>query len=175
MGGGSEVIRFGILGCAAIAQKLVRAINLTPNVEVAALGSRSLAKAKAFAATYNVSPKARLYGSYEEVLNDANVDVVYIPLPTSLHAEWVVKAADRKKHVLLEKPAALTVEELDVMILACEKNGLQLMDSTMWMHHPRTAKMEDYLRPELLGEIREVSSRLQLDFQAGTQYAYSSA
>ncbi|KAJ7535443.1 hypothetical protein O6H91_12G034200 [Diphasiastrum complanatum] len=152
-----SVVRFGILGCASIARKVSRAILLTQGACLYALGSRSLAKAKEFAAANNFPPEAKIYGSYEEVLADKAVDAVYIPLPTSLHLEWVLKAIERKKHILLEKPPALNVEELDKMLKGCEKNGLQLMDATMWMHHPRAAKVKDILHDkEAFGDLKEV-------------------
>ncbi|KAJ7969738.1 Oxidoreductase-like protein [Quillaja saponaria] len=77
--------------------------------------------------------------SCEAVLDDPDVDAVHIPLPTSLHVRWAVLAAQKKKHVLLEKPVALNTAEFDVITEACENNRVQFMDCTMWMHHPRTA------------------------------------
>ena len=70
---------------------------------------------------------------------------VYISLPTSLHLEWALKSAQKKKHILLEKPPALSVQDLDIIIEACNTNGVQLMDGTMWMHHRRTHKMKQLL------------------------------
>ncbi|XP_042961365.1 uncharacterized oxidoreductase At4g09670-like [Carya illinoinensis] len=132
-------VRIGMLGCADIARKVSQAISLAPNTTVATIGSRSLDKAKAFASTNNFPPlpNAKIYGSYEAVLD--------WPLPTSLHTRWVILAAQKKKHVLLEKPVALNVAEFDTIIEACDSNGVQFMDGTMWMHHPRTAKMREFL------------------------------
>lgn len=86
-----------------------------------------------------------MYGSYDAVLDDPDVDAVYVPLPTSLHIKWAVLAAQKKKHLLLEKPVALNVGEFDQILEACESSGVQFMDATMWMHHPRTAKMREFL------------------------------
>ncbi|KAI7757417.1 hypothetical protein M8C21_016053 [Ambrosia artemisiifolia] len=150
-------IKFGILGCAEIARKLSRAISLSPNATIHAIGSRSLEKAAKFAATNNFPPHAKIYGTYDAVLDDPEVDAVYIPLPTSLHIKWAVLAAQKKKHVLLEKPVALNVGEFDRILEACEVNGVQLMDSTMWMHHPRTVKMKEFLSDKSkFGEIRSI-------------------
>lgn len=152
-------VRMGILGCASIAEKLVRAMLLLPpsSLQITALGSRSLQKAKDFASRNHLPAETKLYASYDAVLDDPEVDAVYIPLPTGLHSEWVTKAAEKKKHVLLEKPVASTVEELDGFLAVMEKNGLQFMDGTMFMHHPRTAEMEGVLRnAEVIGELREV-------------------
>eukprot|EP00253_Pinus_taeda_P003288 PITA_03288 len=150
-------VRFGVLACADIVRKVGRAIGMAKGSTIHALGSRSLEKAQAFAAHNNFPTRTKLYGSYQEVIDDADVDVVYIPLPTTLHLEWVIKAAQNKKHVLLEKPPALTVEDMDKMIEACDRNGVQLMDGTMWVHHPRTTRMAELLNnPQPFGNVKEV-------------------
>lgn len=151
-------VRFGILGCAEIARKVSRAINLSPNSILYAISSRWIEKAKQFAIKNNLSDLVKIYGSYEEVLNDPSVDAVYLPLPTSLHEKWAVLAAEKKKHVLLEKPTALDVGELDRILEACELNGVQFMDGSMWYHHPRTARLKDLLSdPNLFGQVRTVT------------------
>ncbi|KAH6778224.1 Oxidoreductase family protein [Perilla frutescens var. frutescens] len=138
-------IKFGILGCADIARKVSRAIILSPNSTLHAVGSRSHEKAAKFAAENGFPESAKVYGSYDAVLDDPEVDAVYVPLPTSLHIKWAVLAAQKKKHLLLEKPVALNVGEFDQILEACESSGVQFMDGTMWMHHPRTSKMREFL------------------------------
>lgn len=150
-------IRFGILGCADIARKVSRAITLAPNAALYAVGSRSLEKATRFASANGFPSSAKVYGSYEAVLDDPDVDAVYVPLPTSLHVRWAVLAAQKKKHLLLEKPVALNSTELDTILYACESNGVQFMDATMWMHHPRTSKMREFLSDsERFGQLKSV-------------------
>ncbi|XP_010261108.1 PREDICTED: uncharacterized oxidoreductase At4g09670 [Nelumbo nucifera] len=152
-------IRIGILCCAEIARKVSRAITLAPNVTIHAIGSRSIEKAQKFAKENGFPPSAKTYGSYEAVLDDPEVDAVYMPLPTSLHVRWATLAAEKKKHLLLEKPVALNVKEFDRIIEACDSNGVQLMDATMWMHHPRTAKMKEFLSDsQRFGQLRSVNS-----------------
>lgn len=140
-----NLVNFGILGCAKIAIKLARAINLAPNSILYAIASRSLEKAKQFAIQNGLPETIKIYGSYEELLDDPSIEVVYLPLPTSLHAQWAVLAAQKKKHVLLEKPAALDVGDLDKILEACVSNGVQFLDGSMWLHHPRTMKMKELL------------------------------
>ncbi|XP_054786152.1 uncharacterized oxidoreductase At4g09670-like [Prosopis cineraria] len=150
-------IRFGILGCADIARKLSRAITLAPNATLYAVASRSVDKATAFASANGFPPGSKIYGSYEALLDDPDVDVVYVPLPSSLHLHWAVLVAQKKKHLLLEKPVALNAAEFDKIIDACESNGVQLMDGTMWMHHPRTTKMAEFLSDERrFGRLQKV-------------------
>ncbi|KMZ76524.1 Oxidoreductase [Zostera marina] len=158
-GGGGAAVRIGIVGCATIARKLCRAISLAPNATLAAVASRSLSKAEAFKSSNNLEDSVRLYGDYESLLDDPSIDAVYIPLPTSLHVNWAVAAAEKKKHILLEKPTAMNVAELDVIIQACDVNGVQFMDGTMWMHHLRTNKMKEVISdPSLFGDLKIVHS-----------------
>lgn len=154
----SKQIKFGILGCAGIAQKFSRSVAISPNAVVHAIGSRSLEKALKFAKDNDFPDSVQVYGSYEAVLDDPDVDAVYLPLPTSLHLKWGVLVAEKKKHLLLEKPVALNVEELDSILRVCEANGVQFMDGTMWMHHPRTAKMAEFLNnSQRFGQLKSVN------------------
>lgn len=130
---------------------------MSPNCIIAAIGSRSLEKATNFAKANGFPESAKVYGSYEAVLDDPDVDAVYIPLPSGLHLHWAVLAAEKKKHILLEKPVAANVKELDVILEACESNKVQYMDSTMWMHHPRTAQMKEFLSdPHRFGRLKMI-------------------
>ncbi|KAJ8755711.1 hypothetical protein K2173_022714 [Erythroxylum novogranatense] len=153
------VIRIGIIGCANIARKMSRAIALAPNAELSAVASRSAEKAEEFAKANNFPPTAKIYGSYESLLEDPEIDAVYIPLPTSLHLKWACLAASKKKHILLEKPVAPNVGQLDEILEACQANGIQIMDATMWMHHPRTQQMRRFLNDkDQFGEVKAVHS-----------------
>ncbi|KAL8155797.1 putative oxidoreductase At4g09670 [Apium graveolens] len=156
----TKPIRFGIMGCAEIARKVSRAITMSPNSTLYAIASRSLEKAKQFAIKNGYSDEeVMIYGSYIELLDDPSVDAVYMPLPTSLHLEWAVLAAEKKKHLLLEKPTALNVIELDRILEACRSNGVQFMDGSMWYHHPRTAKIKEMLSDsELFGQVKTIYS-----------------
>ncbi|KAK3028235.1 hypothetical protein RJ639_037569 [Escallonia herrerae] len=152
-------VRFGIMGCAEIARKVARAIHLSPNSTLHAVASRSVETAERFAARNGLSPTVKVYGSYSELLEDPHVDAVYMPLPTTLHLHWAILAAQNKKHLLLEKPTALDVGELDRILEACESNGVQFMDGSMWYHHPRTAKMKELLSDtKRFGQIKSIHS-----------------
>ena len=151
-----DTVRFGIVGCADIARKVARAIGLVPNATLCAIASRSLNKAQTFAAQNKLPDSVAVYGSYDQLLDDPRVDALYLPLPTALHLRWAVAAAARKKHVLVEKPAALDAAELDRILEACESNGVQFMDGSMWLHHPRTAHMQQLLSLSHSGSIGPV-------------------
>jgi len=151
------LIQIGVVGCADIGRKVSRAINLSPNATICSVASRNYDKAAAFAAANGYPLTAKVYGNYEALLEDPDVDAVYMPLPTSLHLKWAVLAAQNKKHLLLEKPVALDVAEFDEIVGACEDNGVQFMDNTMWVHNPRTAKMAQFFNdPHRFGQLKSV-------------------
>lgn len=134
--------RWGILGAASIARKNVRAMHLADNATPLAIASRSRAKADAFRTEHGLD---RAHDSYEALLEDADVDAVYIPLPTTLHREWTVRAAEAGKHVLCEKPVAANASDVEVMIETCRDAGVQFMDGLMFMHHERMRHVESNL------------------------------
>ena len=160
----APAIRWGILGTARIATKVGRAISAARSAELAAIASRDRARAVDWIVRHDLGsissadqgPAA--YGSYEELLADPAIDAVYIPLPPSLHAEWTIKAAERGKHVLCEKPLATTVSEARAMAAACRANGVQLMDGVMWMHHVRTEAMYRLIEQRSLGALRRITA-----------------
>lgn len=120
-----KALRFGIIGCdAAIARKTIDAIHHSKFAKVSSIGCRDWKKAQQCANEFKVE---RAYGSYDEVINDDRVDAVYIPLPTTLKREWALKAIERGKHVLVEKPFASEAQVAD-MIQMCHKRGVKFMD-----------------------------------------------
>jgi predicted dehydrogenase len=155
-----RAVRFGVLGCADIARKVSRAMLMLPPgaATIAAVGSRSDDKARRFISEIGF-PAARVHGSYESLLEDPDVEAVYLPLPTSLHVPWATAVAARGKHLLLEKPTALCTAELDAILGACDASGVQFMDTTMWIHNPRTAKMREIVSDkDAFGDVRVVRS-----------------
>ncbi|MDA0831781.1 MAG: Gfo/Idh/MocA family oxidoreductase [Planctomycetota bacterium] len=152
---GSRPLRWGIIGTARIATKVAEAIHGATGAELVAVASRDKLRAAEWATAHRVPVS---YGHYDELLNDPDIDAVYIPLPPSMHCEWTIRAAEKKKHVLCEKPLAMTAAEGEEMWAACRVNGVQLMDGVMWLHHPRTAAMKANIRDGSLGKICKVTS-----------------
>ncbi|MFN3199190.1 MAG: Gfo/Idh/MocA family protein [Bradymonadia bacterium] len=154
----TPTVRWGIIGPGRIAQSAVipalhHAINATPY----AVASRDPKRAKRLAARMSI-PKA--YGDYESLLDDPEVDAVYIAVPNGLHAEWVCKAAAAGKHVLCEKSISLNLEDAKRMRGSCWSSGVHLMEAFMYRHHPQWAKVEDLVRNGHLGHIISVDARL---------------
>jgi predicted dehydrogenase len=158
--GQPPLCNWGIMGCANIARKNARCMLQAPNARVVAVSSRSLAKAQAWTEAHALTGAEALEG-YDTLLARADVHAVYIPLPTTLHLEWVVKAAQAGKHCLVEKPVAVNAQELATMLRACEDNGVQFMDGVMFMHHKRMQKIEKVLRGDpynAFGDVQRVTS-----------------
>jgi predicted dehydrogenase len=151
----STKLRWGILGAAKINERLLPAFAKADNAELRALASRSLERARATAEAAGI-PVA--HGSYEALLDDRDIDAVYIPLPNTLHAEWTRKAADRGKHVLCEKPLCISAADAQQVVDYCQAKKVKLMDGFMWPHHPRTARLKQYLQEGNIGAVRHVAS-----------------
>ncbi len=124
----SKKIRWGLLSTANINKALLGPLRQSPRSELVAVASRDQAKAAAYAREHNI-PTA--HGSYEALLADPQVDVIYNPLPNTLHCEWTVKAADAGKHVLCEKPLVITLAELDQVAAAAARNGVTIFEAFM--------------------------------------------
>jgi predicted dehydrogenase len=148
-------LRLGILGCANIARQFVRDVTPSRAVRIEAVASRDAAKAAAFASEFGI---ARAHGSYEALLADAALDAVYIPLPNSLHAEWAVRAAQRGRHVLCEKPLAMNLGEARAMFDAARQHGVMLLEAYPWWFQPQTASLLRLLHGGAIGSVRLVQS-----------------
>jgi predicted dehydrogenase len=143
-------LNWGLLSTARINRRLVPAIRAAERAELAAVASRSQARAEAYAAERDIP---RAYGSYQALLEDPDVDVVYVPLPNSLHAEWTVKAIQSGKHVLCEKPLALSVAECDEIITAADAAEVVVMEAIMVLYHPLHHKARQLIRDGAVGEV----------------------
>ncbi|MDH3734785.1 MAG: Gfo/Idh/MocA family oxidoreductase [Gemmatimonadota bacterium] len=131
------------------------AIRASRNGELAAVASREEDRARAFADEWDIP---RAHGSYDALLADDEIDAVYIPLPNSLHREWTIRAAEAGKHVLCEKPLALTEAECRDMEEAAAANGVKLMEAFMYRFHPRTDRVLELVRSGTVGDVRMIRS-----------------
>jgi predicted dehydrogenase len=148
------MLRFGILSTAKIGRELVvPAIQDAENCVVTAVASRDLSRARQMADRFSV-PHA--FGSYEEMLASDTIDAVYIPLPTSQHVEWSIKAADAGKHVLCEKPIALKSAEIDSLIAARDRNKVLISEAYMVVYTPVWKKVRQLLTEGAIGRLRHV-------------------
>jgi xylose dehydrogenase (NAD/NADP) len=149
-------VRWGIISTANIGQAaVIPAIQSSRNGEVVALASRDARKATEFASKMSIP---RICPDYEALLALDDIDVVYIPLPNSLHQEWAIKSAEAGKHILCEKPLALSSTECAEMNEASKRNGVKLMEAFMYRFHPRTQKVLDLVRSRAIGQLKLIHS-----------------
>jgi predicted dehydrogenase len=150
-------LRWGVLSTANIGiEKVIPAIQRAGNAEVVAIGSRDAGRADDAADTLGI-PTA--YGSYEAVLGDDRVDAVYIPLPNHLHLEWTLAAAAAGKHVLCEKPLALTSADAQAMVDACAAAGVVFAEAFMYRHHPTWVAVRELVASGRIGELLAIQTR----------------
>jgi predicted dehydrogenase len=164
--------RWGILGTAGIARKNWQAIARAGNAVVTAVASRNLDRSLRFVAECQtdcpVSSAPVALGSYDELLARTDVDAVYIPLPTGLRKEWVIRAADAGKHVLVEKPVGVTADDVRDMLAACDRHRVQLMDGVMFMHSRRLEALRATLDDEeSVGRVRRIVTQFSFNAPDG--------
>ncbi len=150
-----DKLRWGLLSTANINDALIGPIRQAARSELVGVASRSLAKAQAYAQEKGI-PKA--YGSYEDLLTDPGIDVIYNPLPNTLHCEWTIKAAQASKHVLCEKPITPTLAELDQIEAAAKANRVAVFEAFMYLHHPQTLQVKEMIQAGKLGDLQLINS-----------------
>lgn len=151
----SKKIRWGILSTARINRALIEPIRQAKRSELVAVASRALDRAERYAAENGI-PKA--YGSYEALLADPEIDVIYNSLPNSLHCEWTVKAAQAGKHVLCEKPITVSMAELGQIEAAAQSHKVTVFEAFMYLHHPQTQKVQEMIQEGKLGQLQLINS-----------------
>jgi predicted dehydrogenase len=153
---GADHVRWGVLSTADIAlKKVIPGFRRSPRSEVLGIASREPGRAADAAASLGIP---RSYGSYEALLADPDIDAVYIPLPNHLHAEWTIAAARAGKHVLCEKPLALTAMQAQEMVDVCRESGVLLMEAFMYRQHPSWIAAREILASGRIGTLQVVDS-----------------
>jgi D-xylose 1-dehydrogenase (NADP+, D-xylono-1,5-lactone-forming) len=151
----TDVVRFGIVSTADINRLVLPAAEASEKVDVVAVASRQQHRAEAYARKWGIE---RAYGSYEALLEDPEVDAVYISLPNTLHCEWSIRALDAGKHVLCEKPLSRHPAEVEEAFATAERNDRLLSEAFMYRHNPQTARLVELVREGAIGELRVVRS-----------------
>lgn len=154
-------ISWGILSTALINRRVLPAIVQSSRGELLGIASRDAVKAKEFADLWKI-PKS--YGSYDGLLADPKIDVVYIPLPNHLHTPWIVRSLEAGKHVLCEKPMCLTMEDMDIAEYVSEKTGCHLMEGFMHLYHPQTHLWKRIIDEGRIGQLHSMRSCFTFNF-----------
>ena len=151
-------VKWGVLGTAYIFERdTALGMQLADNCELTAIAGRNSEKANAFKEKYGFQ---KAYGSYEELLEDPEIEAVYIPLPNTLHYEWTIKALQHAKHVLCEKPLAPTAKEAEEMFRTAKENHVYLMEAFAYQHSPFVKAVKEEIESGTIGEIRYMESAL---------------
>ena len=143
-------LRFGIVGCSGIAKKsTIPAIQNSEFAELAMIGSRSESKAEKFANEFHCEQ----FGTYDDVISNDSLDVVYISTPIGTHEEWTIKAANTGKHILCEKSSTTSFESAKKMISTCNDNNVRIMEGLMFKFHPQHQKVRELIDNNSIGEL----------------------
>jgi len=149
----TKILNWGLLSTARINRALIPPLQVSKRNHLLAVGSRSQATADAYAKDKKIE---RAYSTYESLLADPDIDVVYNSLPNHLHAEWTIKAVEAGKHVLCEKPLALSLAEVDAIKTAAQKHKRVVAEAFMYRHHPQTLKVQEIVKNGSLGAVKLV-------------------
>lgn len=165
-------LNIGILGCANIAKRsIIPAILSIPEFELTAIVSRTLSKAKEFAMLFN----CEAIEGYQNLLDRKDIDVIYMPLPTGLHEEWVLKALEAGKHVLVEKSLAMSYTSAQLMVKNAQEKGLLLMENFMFLYHGQHHFVKQLLADGKIGELRCFRSSFGFPPLANDNFRYNKA
>lgn len=148
---GSKRLSWGLLGTARINQAVIGPIRDSKNSHLSAVCSRSIDRAAGYAKKWNIP---QFYGSYEELLADPDIDVIYNSLPNSLHAEWSIRAMQMGKHVLCEKPLTTKIEDVDELIKVTRTSGKAIAEAFMYRHHPQTLMVKQMVDQGEVGNLQ---------------------
>ena len=150
-----EPVRWGLLSTARINEAILTGAAKTGTTEIVAVASRDQARADEYAREHGL---ARAHGSYEALLEDDDVEVVYNSLPNSMHVEWSIRALEAGKHVLCEKPLDKSPGEVERAFGVADEAGRLLMEAFMYRHHPQTLKLAELVATGAIGELRNLRS-----------------
>jgi xylose dehydrogenase (NAD/NADP) len=148
-------VKWGLLSTARINEAILDGARQSDRTDVVAVASRDRGRAEEYAREHGIE---RAHGSYEELLGDDDVEVVYNSLPNSLHVEWSIRALEAGKHVLCEKPMDRRVEAVERAFDTADRAGRLLMEAFMYRHHPQTKKAAQLVRDGAIGELRQLRS-----------------
>lgn len=147
-------LRWGLLGTARINRLLIPAIRASARSEIVAVASRAEARAAAYAREWDIPEST----TYDGLLARPDLDIVYLPLPNSLHAAWTIRAVESGKHVLCEKPLALSSAEVDAVAATSRRHGRIVTEGFMYRHHAQTARIQALLAAGAIGVLRTITS-----------------
>jgi D-xylose 1-dehydrogenase (NADP+, D-xylono-1,5-lactone-forming) len=164
-------LRWGILGAARVNERLLPAIVEASNAELVAIASRRAGAAEQTLRQYAPQLKnIRTYDNLHALLDDTQVEAVYLPLANQEHAEWTIRAIENGKHVLCEKPLALTVADIEIIKATANKHKVTVMEGFMYRFHPQHASVQELIRSGIIGEVRSVRASYSFMMRPARMY-----
>lgn len=154
-----RAVKWGIMSTALINASVIPGAHASPKVELLGVASRDRARAVAYARDWEIP---RAYGSYQEMLSDAEIEAVYISLPNNLHCEWTIKAVEAGKHVLCEKPLSRNLADAEAVFEAGDRHGRLVSEAFMYRHNPQTKRLVQLVTEGTIGELRLVRSSFDI-------------
>ncbi len=158
------MVNWGVISTANINKRLLAGVRLAENATALAVASRDAERARAYAREHEIE---RAYGSYEELLADPDVEVVYVSLPNGLHVEWSRRALEAGKHVLCEKPLSRHPHEVQELYDLAQARGLHLMEAFMYRHNPQTLRLKELVESGRIGKLRLIRSHFSFNALPG--------
>ena len=160
----TQKLKWGILGAARVNERLLPAIIEAPNAQLVAIASRRAGAAKATLEKYApcYADSVKCYDDLDLLIQDKNVEAIYCPMANEEHAEWALKAINAGKHVLIEKPMALRVADIDAIEAAAKKNNVKAMEGFMYRFHPQHKRLQEIVESGLIGDV--LSARASFSF-----------
>ena len=165
-------VNWAVLGAARITEKIIPSIIKSKQGQIVAVGSRRQNSAEECIKKYAPKhiDKIKYYKGFDSILNDKNIDVVYIPLSNEEHTETAIKAINNKKHVLIEKPMAIKSQEVELLINAAKKNDVKIMEGFMYVFHPQFDRIQNIINSSILGDINYAHSMFSFPIQPARFY-----
>ncbi len=151
-----SIIKFGVLGVSNhLLKRIITPLKSTKNCTIHGIASRDSEKGEKFAKDFSIE---KYYKCYEDLINDPDIDAVYIPLPNHLHAQWIVKAANSGKNILCEKPIALTASEAQLCFKQANEKNVLLMEAFMYQFHPQWLHVKNIIKTNQIGKIQHINT-----------------
>jgi xylose dehydrogenase (NAD/NADP) len=151
----ADAVKWGIISTADINRKVIPGAQESPKVDLVAVASRDRQRAEEYAGRWGIE---RAYGSYEALLEDPEIEAVYISLPNTMHCDWSIRAVEAGKHVLCEKPLSRHPDEVVAAFDAADRAGRLLSEAFMYRHNPQTTRLAELVRDGTIGELRLIRS-----------------
>lgn len=165
-------LKWGILGAARVNERLLPAIIEAPNSELVAIASRRAGAARETLLKYAPchAERVKCYDEMDALIHDPVVQAIYCPMANEEHAAWALKAINAGKHVLIEKPMALKVSDIEAILTAAEKNKVKVMEGFMYRFHPQHARIKEIVESGLVGDVLSVRASYSFLMRQGRMY-----